>query len=202
MVLCLAASPAAGGAGDEGEILLPGQVREGPIAGKETRDYRVTVEDAPLLIVVEQRGINIVVEAQGPVARLVTDARRVRWGSEVLLLESPGEHRIEIHPREPSPSPGHYTIRAEVLSASPDDRRAALSLMSRAGQEVVERTPETRRRAVASFLKALEGWRSLKERRWEAETLDDIASLEAEERDIRPAADHYSQALAIWQELA
>jgi CHAT domain-containing protein/tetratricopeptide (TPR) repeat protein len=202
MVLCLAASPAAAGAGGEVEILLPDQVREGPIAAKETRVYRVTVADAPLLIAVEQRGIDLVVEAQGPAARLVTDARCVLWGSEILLLESPGEHRIEIYPRDQSASPGQYIIRAETLPSSADDRRATLSLMNRAGQEVVTRTPETRRRAIAFFLEALKGWHTLGERRWEAETLDAIAALEGEDRDLRPAAEHYSQALAIWQELA
>src|SRR5436853_6812064 len=112
MVLCLAVPSVLGGVGEEGEALLPDQSREGPIAAKEVRIYRVSVADAPLLIAVEQRGIDLVVEAQGPAARLVADARHVFWGAEVLLLESPGEQRIEIHPREPSGSPGHCSLRA------------------------------------------------------------------------------------------
>jgi len=190
------------GVGEEGELLQPGEVRERPIAAGEIHVYRIAVADAPLLIAVEQRGIDLVVEAQGPAARLRTDARHLHWGSEVLLLESPGEHRIEIRSREQFAGLGHCKIRVEELSASSDGRRAALSLMSRAGQEAFEKTPEARHRAMTSFRQALAGWSSLGERRWEAESLDAIAALEAEDRELRPAAEHYLQALALWRELA
>src|SRR6185295_3839990 len=90
------ATPAVLGVEEQGETLLPGQVRERTIAGGETHIYTVQVADSPFLITVEQKGINLVVEAQGPSARLASDARHLRWGSEVLLLEGTGEHRLEV----------------------------------------------------------------------------------------------------------
>ncbi|HEY7215587.1 MAG TPA: tetratricopeptide repeat protein, partial [Thermoanaerobaculia bacterium] len=202
VVLFLATSAALGEAGEESEVLQPGESRERTIAGGEAHVYRIQGEDLPCLVTVEQRGINLVLEAQGPAARLSSDARHFFSGSEVLLLEGPGEHRLRIYSPELGVAPGRYTIRVEALPESADGRRAALSLMSRAGQEAFERTPAARRRAMASFREALAAWRALGERRWEAETLDAVALLEAEERELRPAAEDYSQALALWRELA
>jgi len=195
-------APALYGAGDGGEILLAGQARERTIAGGKTHVYRVEVADSPLLVTVEQKGINLVAEVMEPAARSASDSGLLHWGPEVLLLEKAGEHRIEVRPREPSAGSGRYTIQAEALPASADGRRAALALSSRAGQEAGERTPEARRRAIATFREALEAWRALGERRRQGDSLDVIAGLEAEDRDLRPAAEDYSGALAIWRELA
>jgi CHAT domain-containing protein/tetratricopeptide (TPR) repeat protein len=200
-VVFLAALAAPGGAGEEGEALLPGQVQERPISAGETHPYHVEVVDAPLLVTVEQRGIDLVVEAEGPATRFATDTGDFRWGAEILLLEGAGGYRIKIHTREQSVGPGRFAIQVEALPASPDERRAALSLMSRAGQETRERTSEARRRAMASYRAALEAWRSLGERRWEAETLSTIAGWEQELSELQPAIEDHLRALALWREL-
>ena len=202
VVLSLAAPAVLGGVQEDGETLLPGQARERTIAGGEKHVYRVQVADTPLLITVEQKGINLVVERQESAARFLTDSGLLHWGPEVLLLESAGERRIEVRPREPSVGSGRYTIQVEELQASAESRRAALSLMSRAGQEAAEQTPEARHRAMATYREALAAWRALGERRWQADSLDAIAMVEAEERELRPAAEDYSRALALWRELA
>ncbi|HEV8578381.1 MAG TPA: CHAT domain-containing protein [Thermoanaerobaculia bacterium] len=197
------AAPALLGDGAEGgETLLPGQSREQPIAGGETRGYRVEVTSVPLLVKVEQLGIDLVVQAQGPTARLVTDTGDFRCGFEVLLLESAGEHRIEIHPRERSTAPGRFVIEVEALPASSDgQRRAAWSLMSRAGQEAFERNPEAGRRAVGFYRAALGLWRALGDRRWEAETLSLTAGLEQDAGELQVATESHLHAAALWQEL-
>jgi CHAT domain-containing protein/tetratricopeptide (TPR) repeat protein len=207
----LLASPGTpGGTAQDGEALPPGQRRERPIAGGETHLYRVEVGEAPLLVTVEQRGIDLVIDLVGPVARFATDAGYLRWESETLLLDSPGEHRLEIHSRVAAVPRGRYMIQVETLPAVPaspappaitERRRAALALMSRAGRESFERTPEAQRRAAATYREALAAWRALGERRWQAESLDALAVLLAELRELRPAAEHYLQALALWREL-
>jgi CHAT domain-containing protein/tetratricopeptide (TPR) repeat protein len=201
-VLSLTTPAVLGGAGEQGEILLPGQVRERPIAGGETHVYQVEVADAPLLITVEQRGIDLVVEVQGLAGRLASNAGDLRWQSEVLLLEGPGEHRLEVHSREITVPPAHYAIRVEALPESSDSQRAAFSLMSRAGQEAFERTPEARHRAVTSYREALAQWRALGAHRWEAETLSAIAGLEQEIGELRLAVEDYQHALTLWRDLA
>lgn len=200
-ILYLVVPAALGAVAEDGELLLPGQARERTIAGGETQVYRVQVADSSLLVTVEQRGINLVVEAQEPAARILTDTGGLRWGPEVLLLESSGEHRVEVHPRETSNGPGRYSIQVEDLAAASGGRRAALALISRAGQEAGERTPEAQHRAVATYRAALEAWHSLGERRWQADSLDAIAALEFEEGELGPAVEDYTRALALWREL-
>ncbi len=209
IALSLATTAALGRAEEEGEILLPGETRERAIAGGEARLYRVEVADAPLLITVEQLGLDLVVEAQRAGAALSVDTGDHAYGSEVLLLESVGEHRIAVRPKDRFVAPGRYTIRLDALpavsSASPAEdvpRRTALSLMTRAGLEAFAGSPEARRRAVTLFREAAAIFRSLGERRWEAESVYAIAVLERDLRDLKLAVEDFLQALVLWRELA
>jgi hypothetical protein len=69
-----------------------------------------------LLVTVDQHSIALVVEARGPEGRKPIAAHAGdRWGPEVLLLETAGEFRIEVRPRDKSVWPGSYTIRTEAL---------------------------------------------------------------------------------------
>ncbi|HYU34396.1 MAG TPA: CHAT domain-containing tetratricopeptide repeat protein [Thermoanaerobaculia bacterium] len=199
-VLLLAAT--ASSAQSAEQTLVPGQARECSIAGGAAHVYRTQVTDLPLLVTVDQKGINLTAEAQGPADRLAGDTGEVRWGPEVLLLESPGEYRIEVRPRETSAGPGCYTIQVQTLPVSPDGRRdLAFALLSRAGQEAFARTPDAWRQAVGTYRKALGVWRSLGDRRWEAETLSALAALEHDVSDLRPAEEDHVRALALWREL-
>ncbi|HEX6903093.1 MAG TPA: CHAT domain-containing protein [Thermoanaerobaculia bacterium] len=156
--------------------------------------------DLPLLVTIDQKGIDLKIEGEGPAGRIAADSGDIRWGSEVLLLENAGEHRITVSPREASIAPGRYALQVETAPASADELRA-WSLMSRAGQEAFERTPEAYSRALASCREALEAWRSLGERRWEAEALSTIAALEWERGDLRQVVESYQPALVIWRDL-
>jgi len=185
------------------ETLVPGQTRECSIVGGAAHVYRAQVTDLPLLVTVEQKGINLVVEAQGPADRLAANSGNFWWSSEVLVLESPGEHRIEVRPREPSAGAGCYTIRVETLPVAPDGRRhLAFALMSRAGQEAFAGTPDAWRKAAVSYREALELWRSLGDCRWEAETLFTLGGLEQEVNALQQAEEDLVRALALWRELA
>jgi hypothetical protein len=178
------------------ERLTPGSLRERPITGGETHVYQVTVADEPLLVLVEQQGIPLVAAA----GALTASAPQRMWARELLSLDSPGEQRIEIRPRDRSVGPGRYTIE---ISALPDtvEERTALSTMSRAGQAMAVGSAEARRQAAGLYREALGTWHALGERRWEAEALDALAALETEDRASRSAAEDGLQALALWREL-
>lgn len=191
---------------EEAELLLPGQSRERPIAAGEVHKYRVEVMDAPLLVTVEQRGIDLVVSARGAEEEgpIEVDAPNHAWGPEVLLLRSPGERLLEIRAGQTAVPPGRCTIRVEELPASTAEgarRIAALEAMSR-GSQLAAGTPEERRQALSVYGEALEGWRALGERRWQAEALQAIASLQEQAHDLRSAAAGYQGLLALWQELS
>jgi len=200
----LPGAPAAPAADPPGEALPPGEVRERPIAAGETHVYRVEVTDAPRLVSVEQRGIDLVVEArrEATPGALASDAPNGRWGPEIMLLQAPGSYRIEVRPGAPSVPPGRYAIRVEALPATVEEQRiAALQATSRAIQ-LPAGTPEARRQALAAYREALAAWRSLGERRWEAETLQAIASLEESSDDLPAARRDCEQALALWRDLS
>src|SRR3954452_8225018 len=73
------------------ESLLPGQVRERPIAMGEAHAYRVAVGEEPLLVTVEQQSIDLVLEVQEPSGQGLKAAGDGRWGPRVLLLAGAGE---------------------------------------------------------------------------------------------------------------
>lgn len=194
------ASSAPGRPEDEGETLLSGDARERAITGEEAHVYRIEVAEAPLLLAVRQLGLNLVVEDQRPGAASSVDTGDHAFGSEVLLLESAGVHRIEVRTKDRFVAPGRYAIGLETLPADAP-RRAAFALMTRAGQEVFTGAPEARRRGVALYREAAAAWRPLGEQRWEAESLYAIAVLERDMSDLGPAVEDFRQALALWREL-
>jgi CHAT domain-containing protein/tetratricopeptide (TPR) repeat protein len=191
----------AGRAEEPGEVLEVGQRLVRLMATEEVQVFRAEVSDVPLLVTVEQQGVDLRVETEGSAARARTDSGLRRWGAEVVLLQEAGSYRITVRPRDLAAGPGIYAVRAEVVPRSPENRFVALALMSRAAQDAAEETPEARPRALARYREALAAWRSLGDCRWEAETLDAIAVLEAEERSLRPAAEAYLAEAEIWREL-
>src|SRR5215204_3564935 len=160
----LLAFPSWGRSQEGEELLLPGQSLDRSMAAGEKHAYRVEVTDYPLLFTVDQQSIDLVLEVRGPAnEELRTGLGGARWGPEVLLLESAGERRIEVHPKEKSIWPGRYTVRVEALakaSLEGDARQQALVLMSRAGQEGFAGTPEALGLAAASCREALAAWRA------------------------------------------
>lgn len=201
----LLAAPALLRASEEGDALLPGQLRERAITAQEAHVYRVEVAESPLLVTVEQRSVNLVVEARrADEAPVTVDSGLNRWGTEVLLLEPAGTYRIEIRPRDRSEGQGRYAVRSETQPASAAEgaeRRAGLAAMSRAGREAFAGTPEAQRQAVASYREALAAWRSLGDRRWEAEALYDVAVLEHDLNELQPAIEDHARSMEIWREL-
>jgi len=156
---------------------------------------------ASVLVTIDQRSIGLVAEVRGPGDRapIVTGAGNDRWGPVVLLLDTAGDYRIEVRPREKA-WPGRYTMRAEAVPST-GARHDALALMSRAGRESVPDTPESRKQATATYREALAAWRTLGERSWEAEALTCMANLEANSNDLRAATEDFQADLALWQEL-
>lgn len=192
--------PAAQCPGEE-TPLLPGTTQELPIAALERHSFRVEVGVEPVLVLFEQQGINLEVERRGPDGTAVTDASNLRWGPEVLLLDHPGAYRLEARLRDPTVAPARYRVSAEIMVSESTSFRDALAAMGRAAQASAERTPEGRSRARQSWEEALAAWRSLRNRRWQAECLDALGNLAAEERDLERAMDSYSLALSLWREL-
>ncbi|HEY0556505.1 MAG TPA: tetratricopeptide repeat protein, partial [Thermoanaerobaculia bacterium] len=156
-----------------------------------------------MLVTVEQRSIDLVVEARGPGDKepYAVTASRDGWGTEVLLLDRTGENWIEVRSRDKASWPGRYNFRIEDLPERTGARHDALALMSRAGRETLPDTQESRTQAEATYRQALAAWRALGERAWETEALTSIGVLEANGSDLKAAALSFRAALPIWHEL-
>jgi CHAT domain-containing protein/tetratricopeptide (TPR) repeat protein len=207
-LLLLLAAPAAAALATSppaNDDLVPlGESREQPIAAGEKQDWRVVVPpDTTVLVTVEQHGIDLVVEARKPEGKelYAATASRDSWGSEVLLLDRAGEVRIEVRPREKFAWPGGYALRVDALPERRSARNDALALMSRAGQETLPDTSDSRLQAGAIYSEALKLWQSLGERAWEAESLTSLAILELEVSDSKGSTADFLRALPLWQAL-
>jgi CHAT domain-containing protein/tetratricopeptide (TPR) repeat protein len=186
------------------ETLTLGELRERPIKADEAHEWRVLVAPGTaLLVTVDQQGIGLVGEVRQPGGgnSAVFSAGNDRWGPVVLLLETAGEFRITVRPRDKGVWPGKYTIGTEILLEQKSARRDALLLMSQAGREAVPSTPKSRKQATATYRQALAAWQALRERRWEAEALTCVAFLEDRSQDFKPAESDLQAALALWSEL-
>ncbi|HEX4496082.1 MAG TPA: CHAT domain-containing tetratricopeptide repeat protein [Thermoanaerobaculia bacterium] len=203
-LLLLLAAPALAASPQSEEIVPLGESRERPIAAGEKQDWRVVVPpETTVLVTVEQRSIDLVVEARKPEDKepFAVTAGRDSWGVEVLLLDNPGETRITIRSRETSSWPGRYSLRVEIPSERTGARRDALDLMSRAGRETLPDTPGSREQAEATYRQAVAAWRALGDRAWEAEALTSIGILESEASELPAASADCQSAIDLWEEL-
>jgi CHAT domain-containing protein/tetratricopeptide (TPR) repeat protein len=186
---------------EEGERLLPEPARERTISGGESHVYRIEVGEEPVVVIVEQEGIDLVLEAHASAGTITSAAPNGRWGPEILFLparDASGSD-LEVHPRQKLGQPGRYAIRLEVV---PDEQHAApFQRMSRAGQ-LASGAPEEQSEALALYRKAQAAWQELGERRWEAETSSDLAQLEQKTGDLKSAVVEGRQALALWRQLS
>lgn len=184
----------------EQTLTLGQETQEQQIKAGEAHPWRLTVAPGTsVLVTVDQRSIGLVAEVRGP-ENGVFGADNDRWGPVVLLLETPGDYRIAVRPREKGSWPGRYTLRAETVPAT-DLRREALALMSRAGREVARDTPESGKQAVAIYRKALAQWHDLGEPAWEAEVRTCIAMRESRSSDYKAATADLQASLELWHQI-
>lgn len=188
----------------EQTLTLGQETQEQPIKAGEAHVWRTGVAPGTsVLVTIDQRSIGLVAEVRGPGGGkpVAFGAANDRWGPVVLLLDTAGDYKIEVRPRDKAPWPGRYTMRAEAVPSS-GTQHDALALMSRAGRDVGLDTPESRKKAVATYRKALTAWQDLGELAWEAEARTCIAMMEDRSQDLKPAARDLQEALALWGELA
>src|SRR6187551_3386874 len=73
-------SPSPGRTQEQVELLAPGPDRERQISAEEAHAYRVETEGGPVVVIVEQQGIDLIVEASGLEGSLAASAPNGRWG--------------------------------------------------------------------------------------------------------------------------
>jgi CHAT domain-containing protein/Tfp pilus assembly protein PilF len=185
-----------------------GAAVERPMAGGESHVYRIgRIEAKPgtrLLVTVDQRGIDVVVEARQPDGRLLAavDSPTDSEGPESLLLPEEASGPLEIRVLSPSPgvAPGTYEIRLEELAgATPAERErvAAERLMTEAAARNREGGAAGKRLAAARYAEALVRWRALGRGREEARCRLALGGIDLALGQPKPALEHFQQALDL-----
>jgi tetratricopeptide (TPR) repeat protein len=193
--------------------LEPGVPVERGLAGGESHAYAVAVQPGrpghPLLVTVDQRGIDVEIDVLGPDGRSlgVVDTPTGAEGPESVLIEGDPsiQYRIEVRSPTKTAAAGRYEVRAEALPVgTPAERQRvkAERLVTEAARLLNKGTAEAARQSIARYTEALGPWRALGRRREEARSLTILAGLQAGLGDARQAIETYRQALPLWEALA
>lgn len=184
--------------------LGPGATTERELAGGATDTFTLEAAGRPLLVTVEQQGINVALDARGPDGTAGTAGDRLgasnqageREALESLLIPaSTGSWTVDVAALETGVPPGRYRIQVEELS---DPQRVrAESLLTDMGRLRKIGDGESKRRLLALGGEALPLWQSLGLQREEARTLYMMAEAQRGLGDARQALPLYERALPI-----
>ncbi|HEX5720633.1 MAG TPA: tetratricopeptide repeat protein, partial [Thermoanaerobaculia bacterium] len=157
-------------------------------------------------IVVEQEGIDLVVEIRDPDGKTVVemDGPDYWWWEEELawVAERSGTHEVVVGALLPDAAPGTYRLRMDGPRAPrPEDQvrlRAAGEM--REAHALIGQTGKDAER-LGHLERALPLWQSLGERRREAEVLHQMGGRLFGLHRHQESAERFHQAVAIWEEL-
>jgi CHAT domain-containing protein/Tfp pilus assembly protein PilF len=194
----------------ESGSLEPGKPIERELSGGLSHVYKVTMTtDQFLRIVVEQRGVDVVVALSTPDGKKIAEAdvERVSERTETLsaISELAGAYLIEVRSPKKSAKPGRYEIKLEELrTATAEDRyRVAGEAISREAEQLRSGTEtlEAKRKSIEKYHEALELYRRATDRHGEAVTLNSIGAVYWSLVEMRKALEKYNEALPIFQAL-
>lgn len=191
------------------EIKL-GAPLEGTMQGKQTHSYSVELKAGQFMyVVVEQKGIDVVVELRGPDGKLLTsvDSPSGDEGPETVseVAQADGAYRVDVISDYDDAPAGLYEIRMEELRDATDaDRRYVEADRIFAQAEELRRQPEkeSRIKAVEEYQRALAIWQGLPQQKLakEAHCLQRIGMIQRDLGDFKNAQFSLERALSIFQD--
>jgi CHAT domain-containing protein/Tfp pilus assembly protein PilF len=188
-------------------VLELGKPIERELAGGQSHTYEVTLSAGQFLnVVVEQRGIDVVVKLLGPDSKQIAefDSEIRKQGQETMsqVAEVAGSYRLNVQAKQKEAPAGGYEIRVVELRAATEKDRAlqeARNLLAeflrlyRAGKydealPLAERALEIREKALGPDHPDI------------ARSLNNLAILYHHKGDHAKAELLYQRGLAIWEE--
>ena len=202
-------APAQDSSHTEVRELKLGEPIERELKGGEGHSYRVMLTAGHYLkVVVEQKGIDVVVTLFGPNQNklIEVDSPNGTDGPEpvVFIAEADGEYRLETRSLEEKAPLAKYEIKIEQLRQSiPSDKDyvAARRIFVDAVQLRLKGTAESLRGSIEKYKEALSLFRQVGDRLEEASTLSEIGGRYWDLADNEKALDYYHQALPLWRAL-
>jgi CHAT domain-containing protein/tetratricopeptide (TPR) repeat protein len=177
---------------------------ERELAGGEAHSYQLTLSAGHYArVVVEQRGIDIVVSVFDQDGKKILESDKARAGDPEtisLLAETPAIYRIEARSQDVNALKGRYEISLrELRAASAQDKTRAEA--EKLGDEAIllyrMKTAESLRKAIEKYQQAKALWQSIKESAEEANALYMIGHIWIYLGDSQKALDSCNQALAL-----
>jgi CHAT domain-containing protein/tetratricopeptide (TPR) repeat protein len=188
--------------------VVVGQPVTREIRAGEEHAYQVNLKAGEYArIVVEQKGIDVALALLGadgkPLLEIDNNLSGTR-GLEIvsLVAEAGGAYRFKVGSLEKDASAGRYEVRLEDLrvATETDRTRVTAERVYFAGVKLEgERTAESRRNALERYGEALLLMRAAGDRRGEAMTLTNMASVHFALGEPQKAVERLNQALPVWQ---
>ena len=188
----------------DARLLEPGRPVERELAGGQSHSYQLTLAaDQYLLVVVEQRGIDVVVQLLGPDDKQIMefDSEIRDYGQEPVpqVAEVSGSYRLNLRAKLEMAQAGRYEIRlVELRSATGRDRA-----LQEGRQLLAEGVRLNRAAKYAEALPLMERVLEIREKTLApedplvAEALQDLATIYRNKEDYARAEPLFRRALAI-----
>lgn len=184
-----------------------GKPIERELKGGEVHAYQITLAvNQYLHVVVEQRGIDVVVTLFGPDDKQLVemDSPNGTQGTEPVsvVAEFSGSYRLNIRSLDETAQPGHYEVRIDELrTATSQDKNlvAAERLSAEALLLYSQGTHESVRMAIEKSKETLPLWQAANDKRNWAQTLKMIGNLYYSLHEKQEAIEYYEQALPLWR---
>jgi tetratricopeptide (TPR) repeat protein len=194
----------------EDAALTLGKPIERNLAGNEAHSYKIVLAANQYLhVIVEQRGIDVVVALFAPDGKKVAevDTPNGSAGPEPLsvVAESVGSYRLEVRSLEAKAEAGRYQVKVEELRAAQPQDKSRIAIQQAAEQAFAEGeqlqgegNAGSLRKAIDKYQEALQLWRAVNDRAKEASSLYNIGVVYYLLVENRKALDYYNQALQLW----
>jgi tetratricopeptide (TPR) repeat protein len=175
------------------------------LAGGQTHYYQLTLSAGQYLhLIVEQRGIDLVVMLLGPGGEKLAevDSPNGAQGPEAISLvtEVAGSYRLEVRSLEKSAAAGRYEAKiAELRAALPPDKEriAAERAFAEGERWRGQGTAAAWREALKKYEEARAHWQAVGSQEEEAHARYLIGFTYSQLGEYQPALDHLGQALAL-----
>jgi CHAT domain-containing protein/Flp pilus assembly protein TadD len=187
------------------DALVQGKPIERDMRGAEVHSYRITLNsDQYLSVVVDQRGIDVVVTLFAPDGKklIEVDSPNGTMGPEPvsIIAQSSGSYRLEVRSLEKEAKPGRYEVKiTDLRTATEQDRRrnSAQQAFAEAERLSAQRTAESLRKAIDKYAEALLLWREVGDQAGQANTLNNLAVAHYMLGEIKKALEYLQQALPL-----
>lgn len=186
-------------------VLEPGKPVERELAGNAAYSFHIRLATNQFLhVVVEQKGIDVVVALFAPDGKKVAevDSPNGTQGPEPIsvVAKAAGNYRLEVRSPEAKAAAGRYQASIkELRAAQPQDRNriGAQQAFAEAEQLRGKGSADSLRKAIDKYQEALPFLRAINDRAGEAETLNVIGLVYASLGEKQQALNYLKQALPL-----